>query len=196
MCSWCYGLMNPLEELTYNFGDDLEVEVVMGGLRPGGGDPWDENFKSVLKNHWDQVHEATGQPFSKKIFELETFEYNTEPACRAVSVVKKISPESAYEFFKKIQHQFFAEGQDPNKLEFYDPILNALSIDRVAFHTLYRSEEGYSLTEQDFTKTAQFRVRGFPTLFLDMNDRLFPITYGYATYSMLKDRLTTYLQQN
>ena len=27
----------------------------MGGLRPGGGDPWNNQMKTFLRNHWEHV---------------------------------------------------------------------------------------------------------------------------------------------
>lgn len=196
MCSWCYGFKPELEKLINNFNIDFDLEIVMGGLRPGGGQPWDDEYKYALRSHWDSVHIASGQPFSYKLLAESNFNYNTEPACRAVCVVKKIDPGKTFDFFNKVQHMFYAEGEDPTVENFYKPILNTLEIDQTEFFDLFRSEEGYLLTEMDFRKTVQFKVNGFPTLLAEISDHVYPISKGFGNYQMLKDRLNTLLLQN
>jgi len=34
MCSWCYGFGNEISTVISTLGDRVEVEAVMGGLRP------------------------------------------------------------------------------------------------------------------------------------------------------------------
>lgn len=196
MCSWCYGLKPELDKLREYFAGELEVEIIMGGLRPKSGQPWTSDFKKTLRSHWGDVQRTSGQPFSYKLLELPRFDYNTEPACRAVCVIKKIKPEATNEFLSAIQHMFYAEGEDPTVEEFYKPILNTLNIDQLSFFDIYRSEAGYLLAEEDFRRTAQYRVRGFPSLLADIGDRIYPVTFGYASFQMMRDRVQTFMQRN
>jgi putative protein-disulfide isomerase len=56
MCSWCYGISKHLILLKNHFSN-LEFNIVVGGLRPGGGDVWDEQFKVFIQHHWKEVNE-------------------------------------------------------------------------------------------------------------------------------------------
>lgn len=40
MCSWCYGIANELSQTIDYFNDDFDLELIMGGLRAGGGEEW------------------------------------------------------------------------------------------------------------------------------------------------------------
>ena len=39
MCSWCWGFSPVIEAIQREYGGRLEVEVLLGGLRPGTKDP-------------------------------------------------------------------------------------------------------------------------------------------------------------
>ena len=93
MCSWCWGISNHLQELKEHFAEH-KFSIVLGGLRPGGGDPWDDNFKGFLKHHWEEVTARSGQPFGYKLFDRASFNYDTEPPCR-VSLRQKHSTGNA-----------------------------------------------------------------------------------------------------
>ncbi len=75
---------NNIQKLRNHFSESLDFELVMGGLRPGGGDPWNAEMKSFLKEHWDHVKTASGQEFGYSLFERNEFDYDTEPPSRAV----------------------------------------------------------------------------------------------------------------
>ena len=106
MCSWCYGFSKEITHLKEHYEKEFSFELIMGGLRPGGGDPWTDEFKNMLKHHWEKVGEASGLPFGYQLFDREFFNYDTEPACRAVCIMKEMNPEIAFDFFKAVQSGF------------------------------------------------------------------------------------------
>ena len=54
MCSWCWGITDQLDRLKNEFKDRLGFEIILGGLRPGGGDAWTPAFREMIKGHWYQ----------------------------------------------------------------------------------------------------------------------------------------------
>jgi putative protein-disulfide isomerase len=78
-----------IEAVRHRFGDALPIRLMMGGLRPGTTKPLDEVGRRTIREHWEHVHEASGQPFDFRFFERERFVYDTEPASRAVVVVRR-----------------------------------------------------------------------------------------------------------
>jgi putative protein-disulfide isomerase len=99
MCSWCWGITNDLEMLKEHFKQELQFELILGGLRPGGGDKWDKKMKKMLKGHWGHVNDRTGQPFNYELFNWGNFNYDTEPPSRAVRVIRDLIPEEEFNFF-------------------------------------------------------------------------------------------------
>ena len=74
MCSWCYGFREELTRLKNQYADQMDFQLIMDGLRPGGGDAWDQKMKDFLRHHWEQVGEARRQVFTlicwKKIISI------------------------------------------------------------------------------------------------------------------------------
>lgn len=51
MCSLCLGMSDVLKKIQ-NFctKESIKFNVILGGLRIGGGDPWNDQFKGFLRN--------------------------------------------------------------------------------------------------------------------------------------------------
>jgi len=190
MCSWCWGISPQLNALQrYGQQQRIPFTLVMGGLRPGGGEEWNEKFKNFLQHHWEEVHKRSGQPFSNQLFELEEFDYDTEPACRAVVIVRTIAPEKVLSFYELVQHDFYVNSKDPTQVTFYQAICEQLEIDFVAFSEQFALEEMKKATYQDFRKSRQWGVNGFPAVLFRQKDQLHYLGRGYTEYEVMRERL-------
>lgn len=195
MCSWCYGFRDEITLLKEQYADQMDFNLIMGGLRPGGGDPWDQKMKDFLRHHWEQVGEASGQPFSYDLFDKDHFHYDTEPACRAVRVLRDLAPEKELDFFKAVQYGFYFENRDPKEASFYQPICNDLGIDYAVFLDKFSSEEYKALTRQDFEQSAQWGIRGFPSVVVRWQGRLGLLSNGYARLADMNTRMEQLLNK-
>ncbi len=190
MCSWCWGIspqLNALERYGKSIG--VPFRLVMGGLRPGGGDAWNEEFKGFLKHHWEEVNQRSGQPFSMDLFEKENFNYDTEPSCRAIVTARQMNPEKTLSFYELVQHHFYVKNNDPNEVEFYQPICEKLDMDYKVFSEFFNSPTAKKLTEQDFQLNRSWGIRGYPSVVVRKGQELHLIANGYASFEDLKTRL-------
>jgi len=190
MCSWCWGISPHLNALK-RYGKSIGVpfRLVMGGLRPGGGDAWNEEFKNFLKHHWEEVNKRSGQPFGMELFEKEAFNYDTEPACRAVVTVRELSPEKTLSFYELVQHYFYVKNNDPNQVEFYQIICEKLDIDYPTFKEFFNSPQAKELTQKDFILNREWGIRGYPSVVVRKGNDLQLLASGYANFEDLKERL-------
>lgn len=186
MCSWCWGLSHHLKRLIAHYNGRLDFEIVMGGLRPGGGDPWTEDFRNMLRTHWEHVSEASGQPFNYDFFEREHFDYNTEPPARAVRVIRDLAPTQELEFYEFIQSAFYVENLDPGLPEFYRAPCLTLGIEHPEFEVRFNSDQYKLLIRKDFTRAQQIGVRGFPSILLQIEDKIHVVTLGYAEFTQMQ----------
>lgn len=166
MCSWCYGFSPEFSKAVKNLGDQIEVEMVMGGLRPYNTQTMSE-LKSFLTHHWEEVGQRSGQPFQYDILNSSTMLYDTEPACRAVVTVRKLKPEVELAFFKAVQTAFYAENKYPGYVETYIEIVEKLGIDADEFKKEFLSEAMKEAVKADFEHSGDLGVRGFPTVILE-----------------------------
>lgn len=188
MCSWCYGITDELAAVKEKFDGQLGFELVMGGLRPYNTQTMSE-LKSFLGHHWEEVHKASGQSFQYGILDSETITYDTEPPCRANVVVRQLAPKQAFTFFKATQKAFYFHNKNMHLAESYHDILKKLGIDVAKFDELFASDEMKALTRRDFERSAEWGVRGFPTLILQHQDSLTMITNGYSKSEAMIQRI-------
>ena len=181
MCSWCYGFAPELKALRDHYTEEVDFKMVMGGLRPYEQEAMDQKMKGFLREHWDHVFEASGQPFSYDLLEPDTsFVYNTEPACRAVVTMLHLKPEVALEFYDAIQKVFYAENKDTNELQTFVDLLPEFGVDAAAFKAFYEGEQGQNATKHNFQTAAQFGIRGFPSVVLRIDEQYYMVSNGYA----------------
>lgn len=195
MCSWCWGISPALHQLELRAAQDgIPFRIVVGGLRPGGGDPWNEQFQNFLKHHWAEVNERSGQPFGYTLFDRPSFNYDTEPSCRAVVAARQMDPSSEHRFFELVQHYFYVRNEDPTQAAFYRPICEQLGLDYDTFLQLFQSSELREATQAEFNMNRQWGVRGYPTVLLRKDNQLHLLARGYASYEQMWAQLGAALE--
>ncbi len=189
MCSWCYGFSPELTKVLEILGDSVHFEMVMGGLRPYNTETMSV-LGGFLKEHWHQVEERSGQAFSYDILKDTSFVYDTEPACRALVLVRKLAPEKAFLFFKAIQKAFYKDNKNTNETDTYLGLLEEFEIDEDQFKEMFESTEFKTLVKEDFQYSANLGVKGFPTLVLQKGKDLYLISNGYAEAKTVIDNIS------
>jgi putative protein-disulfide isomerase len=177
MCSWCYGFSNELDTIIKN-NPDFELKLIMGGLRPHSSERA-VDMADFLKSHWVEITKRTNQPFSFDILKDETFIYDTEPASRAIVVVREMNPKLEYVFFKAVQTAFYYQNENTNDINTYLKITTQLGLDDDEFKVLFNSEEIRFKTKSDFQLSANMGIKGFPSLVLKKGNEFTQLSNGY-----------------
>ena len=202
MCSWCWGFSPVIKAIARKIAahqsqPDLPkpgITPIMGGLRPLTRQAMSDDDKASIRHHWDEVAKRSGQPFDLTFFERDGFVYDTEPACRAVCLVRKLSPGLSFDYLERVQRAFYAEGADVTDAD----ILAALAFDiagidpddfRAAFHDVGIVYE----TAGDFHAARQLGVSGYPTVILQTGNDLVLLTQGYQPFDALETAVDQWL---
>lgn len=198
MCSWCWGISPAIEELEgYAKQHHIDFDIVVGGLRAGGGDAWDERFKTFLRREWQHIASVTGQPFGYSLLDKPQFDYDTEPACRAITVIKhmvhhQLLPDSTVrKAFALIQRKFYLQGDDPKLEAFYESICLSLDIDYPTFLDYFTDEQFKTKVIEEFRFCRQIGVSSFPTVCAVRNNQLTVIAQGYSSFELMKKKVMT-----
>ncbi len=193
MCSWCYGVSEELQVLKES-NPQLPFEIIVGGLRDGGGEEWNQAFKQFLHEHWEEIGHQTGMKFSYDLLEKDEFDYNTEPACRAVVVAMDLDKRLAFSFFKRTQKKFYFDNEDPKDVDFYKSICEGLGMSFITFSNKFNSEESKRKTKTEFLKAQQLGISSFPTVLLRKNGEYYLIAAGFTRSDDMQRTLDKYLQ--
>jgi putative protein-disulfide isomerase len=197
MCSWCYGFSRVIDEIRAAFAGALPIRLVMGGLRPGAEEPMAEAAKAEIEGHWRQVQAATGLVFDATILRREGFVYDTDPAARAVVVLRRDDPELAVRFLGRVQSAFYSEGRDVTRGEVLAELVAEFGLDPKAFTEAWSSEAAQQETWRDYAISQHAGVTGFPTLVAGPNDEgvFGVVTRGYAPPAQVVGVLRDWIQR-
>ena len=180
MCSWCYGLTNELASVINHFENELDIEFVMGGLRPYYNVPMSQ-MKDFLADHWQHVNEASGQAFSYGILDREDLNYDTEPPCRAVVAYRMLGGDQIANFFANTQRAFYYDNKDMNQVATYVSLLDGSGISASDFSVAFESNEMKENVRRDFERAAEMGVSSFPTILIEKDGNAKIVIRGYAT---------------
>lgn len=191
MCSWCWGFSEVFKKVRAKYESVYDIEIILGGLRLGGGDPWNQKTKSYLDNVWNVVSKRTGQEISHNLLNRPHFNYDTEPPSRATIIVRAMEPDKVWEFFERVQKKFYQDNQDPGEIEFYREICGDLQIDFDEFTTKFNHTYYRQLVLENHQTSAMLGVRGFPTLLLIKSDNsINGIAAGFQEWETVDHRIT------
>jgi putative protein-disulfide isomerase len=194
MCSWCWGFSPVIRALDEAVRGRASLSVVVGGLRPGTTEVMDPSMKDSIRHHWEQVNQASGQPFTFGLFDRDDFIYDTEPACRAVVAVRALAPDGALPMFEALHQAFYVDNDDITKTDILTRVAGSVGVDEAAFARAFASQDAVRRTVEDFQLSRSLGITGFPTVVVrDENGYAF-LTVGYRPYEALEPLLESWLE--
>ena len=178
MCSWCWGFAPSLDAVERRFGTAAPITLILGSL--GRGDrPMRDADKAVVREHWEHVRDASGQPFDFAFFEREGFVYDTARPARAVQAARELAPEAVLPLFHRLQHAFYALNRDVTDDAVLVELAAAAGLDEAGFRERLGAPDRPERVEAEFADTARLGVTGYPTMVGVAGGRAFPVTVGW-----------------
>ena len=193
MCSWCWGFSPVMRAIAGIIGDRASVRLVVGGLRAGQTRPLDAKAKAVLRHHWEEVEQTTGQGFSFSFFERKGFVYDTEPACRAMVAMRSFAPASTLAYLDAVHRAFYVGNRDVSDRSVLADIAKGFDLDPATFAALFEASEIIEATLADFRAAASAGISGFPTVILRSGEDFSLLTAGYQPLEALQPQLEHWL---
>lgn len=196
MCSWCYGFGKEMTALKA-MHPNLEIEIVLGGLRAGGTELLTNEGKQFRLMHWARVETASGRPFNREAFmKLENFIYDTEPVCRAVVTARRLHPKSdVLAVFRALQNAFYAQGRNTTDGKTLSEVgaeelrNQGFEISNDTFLAEFNNQATIAEARDDFNKARKLGVSSFPALLLDTGKDIVEVSPGYAHAEQLDQQL-------
>lgn len=194
MCSWCWGFSPVMEKILSKTGDKAQLQIFVGGLRPFTDHVMTDKDKSYVRNHWNHVAEASGQPFDFDFFERSDFTYDTEPACRAVVAVRRLVPDLAPAMLARLHRAFYAENRDTTDPEVLADLAHEIGVPHGDFQIAFADEVSKQETLADFQYAQRSQITGFPTLVGVQKDQTpVALTIGFRPWEHMEPALEQWL---
>ena len=189
MCSWCWGFAPTIKELSKTYKNSAPLAITTGGLHAYDTHTMDNQYKDIIRHHWEDVEKATSAHFDYSFFNRTDFVLDTEPACRAVVVVRKMENSKALTYYELISRSFYKENQDTTDTDTLKKLAKEIDLDTDEFIELFESDLIKQETLEDFRFTQRVGITGFPTLIAkeksEEDQKLALLSAGYQPYENL-----------
>lgn len=201
-CGWCYGFSPVMKKIAADFTDDLDVEVLSGGMMIGEEAMPIEKIGPFIQRSYKRVEDLTSIQFGKDFLwhinnpDMSDWVMNSEKPSIALCIFKEIYPERQLEFAADLQHALNYEGRDLDDDEAYRHLLDKYGLDQEMFYSRLGSEAYKEQAYYEFSLCKQLQVTGFPTVFVQTGELKFVmVARGYTAYTALKERIENVLKE-
>jgi len=196
LCGWCYGFTPVMQQLSQEFANDFEFDVISGGMVVGGNEGPITNIAPYISEAFKNVEAASGIKFGEEFLKNRLWDPNyrmssVKPSI-ALEVFKSFNPSKSVDFAHDIQHAFYFDGKSLESDETYLELIKRYEIDANLFLAGLENEEFKRKTFEEFKKSATLGVNGFPTVVFIRWDKSVVLSRGYTTKSELAKLLTKY----
>ncbi len=201
-CGWCYGFSPVLKKIAARFIDQLEVEVLSGGMLIDDQTVSIKKIAPYIQSAYKRVEELTGIKFGEDFLwhinntEESDWIMNSEKPSIALCIFKEYYPDRQLEFASDLQYALNYEGRDLDDNEAYRHLLEKYSIQPEVFYEKLQSEEYKERAYYEFALCKQLQVTGFPAVLLQLNDsKFYLLAKGYTSFEDLQERIGNVLKE-
>jgi len=190
LCGWCYGFSPVMTEFQEKYKDSLSFEVISGGMITGSRIGPIGEVASYISWAYKEVENATGiefgSEFLNKTLKKGDAIFTSIPPAVALSVFKDLDPKNSIRFASELQEAIYYDGIEPENIEAYGKIAAKFGLDADSFVLKMKDPLYKKLAEDDFKKSSDLNVSGFPTIFIESNGIYHKIGSGYMPFSELE----------
>lgn len=181
ICSSCWGLEPQLRRLKLEFGNQIEIEYIMGGLLPD----WSYNSGGISKpsdvaEHWDEVSEHYDMPIDGNLW-LEDPLQSSYPPSIAFKAAQLQNKGKSSQFLREIRELVFLKKKNISKYEHLEYAAEKVGLNiekfKIDFHGKARED-----FEKDLKLAKEHRIKGFPTVLFQNKSGDQQTVYGSKPY--------------
>ena len=192
MCSWCWAFRPAIHKLQENF-PDIPIQYLMGGLAPDTDKMMPIDMQNMIQGIWRQIEDQTGTTFNHAFWEECQPRRSTYPACRAVISSEVLQAGSSLVMIDAIQRAYYQDASNPSDDELLIKLAIQCGLDSNQFENTLNSPETESTLREQIRTGQMMGAQGFPSLFLQQDQNLHPIAFGYTTSETVLKRVERYL---
>ncbi len=201
-CGWCYGFSPVMKQIAETYKDQLEIEVLSGGMMVGESVVPIEKIGPYIQTAYKRVEDLSGIQFGADFLwhinhpDQSDWVMNSEKPAIALCIFKEYYPAKQLEFASDLQYALNYEGRDLDDDEAYRHLLEKYGIHPEAFYTKLKSEAYKEMAYYEFALCKQLQVDGFPAVLMQTGESKFHLlAKGFTPYNELEERIKAVLQE-
>lgn len=190
LCGWCYGFSPVMEKLYNTYKDEIDFEVLSGGMIMGDRVGPIGQVAPYISHAYKDVERASGvkfgEAFLNNILAKGTTVLSSEKPAVAMSVFKTYYPGKSILFAASLQKAIYYDGIEPEDVNAYGKYALQYDIDPVDFISKMKDKTYRNMAECEFQQVAEWGISGFPTVVYQQGDKFYLIARGYTSYGELE----------
>lgn len=198
LCCWSWGFEPQWRRLQYEFGDQIVVRNVMGGLLPSWknyNDPvYSVSRPMQMGSVWLEAGRVSGMPMSDTLWVTDP-PASSYPACIAVKCAELQSAEAGKIYLRMLREAVMINGQNIAKQEVLTRLAHQLAdtypglLQTDRFEADLTGDIGVEAFRKDWQETQNRNITRFPTLILKSVGKPAIMLTGYRPYPVLLDAI-------
>jgi putative protein-disulfide isomerase len=163
--------------LLSDLPDGVQLRKIVGGLAPDSDLPMPPNLLEALPKAWQRIHDMLGTEFNFDFWSECKPRRSTWPACRAVLAAGR---QNQYdEMINAIQRAYYLRAMNPSDIDTLETLAAELDLDVDRFSADIRSVDIEEELQAQVDLARQSPIDGFPSLVLNVDEKLIPLTRDY-----------------
>lgn len=198
MCSWCWGFAPSWDRLNTalrdEYGDQLEVRYLLGGLAPDSDQPMPLEMQQYLQQTWRTIQQhIPGTEFNFDFWQDCQPRRSTWPACRAIIAARQQGTEHHASMTSAIQRAYYLNARNPSDIETLVVIAGEIGLDTKRFEVDLASEEVQAQHQQEMRLLPQLGIQGFPGMAIVLGDRVYSVPVDYVDENKMLKKVAAVL---
>lgn len=201
-CGWCYGFSPVMKKIMIAYKDQLDIEVLSGGMMIGETVQPIERIAPYIQSAYKRVEDTTGIQFGGDFLwhinnpDKSDWVMNSEKPAIALCIFKALLPGQQLDFAADLQYALNYEGRDLDDDEAYRHLLEKYGINEKDFYTKLHSNAYKEKACYEFALCKELQADSFPQLLLHPGDnKLYLLAKGYTTFEDLQNKIDNVLQK-
>ncbi|MGH1339020.1 MAG: DsbA family protein [Aureispira sp.] len=198
LCGWCYGFSPVVQKIKETYQDEIEIEVISGGLflghRAGAVNEVAPHIKAgAFRSVEGRTGVKFGQPFLEDVFGEGKMILNSLSPTIALCIIKEKLPEQQVTFAGMLLSAVYSDGVDPTDINALADYAVKIGFDKQGFLTKMKDPKFETAAEKEFERFRQSPYSGMPALVAEKDGQQYPLSRGYADFEELNCRLKAVL---
>jgi putative protein-disulfide isomerase len=180
MCSWCYAFVASLTALQKELPDFIRIKKIVGELAPDTTNPMPVELQQKIQQTWRRIEQTVpNMQFNYDFWIINTPVRSTYPACRAILAARQQGADFEDKMIGAIQTAYYQMAKNPSLQSTLLECASNVGLDADRFTNDITSDEIEEELQNEIRIARRLGVISYPSLLLEHNGRLFPVTVDY-----------------
>jgi len=168
------------------YADIIRIKTIVGGLAPDTTKLMPVELQQKIKQTWHRIEQTVpNMLFNYDFWIINTPVRSTYPACRAVLAARQQGADVEDKMIGAIQTAYYQKAKNPSLESTLLECALEVGLDANRFADDLTSNEIEEVLQNEIRKARKLGVISYPSLLLEHNGRLFPVTVDYLDHETM-----------